>query len=75
MSAPDEVTSSAPAAPVERKVNAASAGAAVSGFVLWALNAWLFHGTVPAAVAAVVLVVVPGAVAWVSGYVAKHTPR
>lgn len=61
-------------APVERKVNAASAGAAVSGFVLWALDAYVFHGDVPTAVVALVLVLVPAA-AWVSGYLARHTPR
>jgi hypothetical protein len=60
---------------VERKVAAASTGAAVAGFVIWALNAYVFHGDVPTAVQAVVLILVPGLVALVSGYIAKHTPR
>lgn len=64
-----------PAPPVETKVKAATAGAAVAGLVVWLLEAYVFPGEVPQAVQAVVDVVVPGVVALAAGWWARHTPR
>lgn len=66
--------------PVEPKVKAAAAGsgagAVSAGFVLWLLDAYVFRaGDVPAAVVALVLLVVPVALAFVAGYLAPHMPR
>lgn len=61
--------------PVERKVKAASSGAAVAGLVLWVLQVYVFAGDVPDPVVVAVGALVPAVVAWVAGYRAKHTPR
>lgn len=62
-------------AAVEPKVKAASAGAAVTGLVLWALGTYAFHGAVPGPVDAAVLTLGPGAVAAVAGWWARHVDR
>jgi hypothetical protein len=62
-------------APVERKVQASTAAAAVSGLALWALGRYVFRGSVPDVVASWIYVIVPSAVTFTAGYFARHTPR
>ena len=63
------------AAPVETKVQASTAVAAVSGLALWALGRYVFKGSVPDVVASWIYVIVPGVLTFAAGYLAKHTPR
>lgn len=68
------------AAPVEKKVTAATAATFVgSTALLGALEAVQDNaelvGWMPAALAPFVLALVPTAITFVSGWVAKHTPR
>ena len=63
------------AAPVETKVQASTAVAAVSGLALWALGKYVFKGDVPDVVASWIYVIVPGVLTFAAGYLAKHTPR
>jgi hypothetical protein len=63
------------AAPVEHKVQASTAAAAVSGLALWALGTYVFKGGVPDVVVSWVYVIIPAALAFGAGYWAKHTPR
>ena len=61
--------------PVETKVKAGTAAAAVSGLALWILGRYVFRGDVPDVVASWVYAAVPAAVTFAAGYLAKHTPR
>jgi hypothetical protein len=61
--------------PVETKVKAGTAAAAVSGIILWVLGQYVFKGTVPDVVTSWVYVLVPAAVTFAAGYAARHTPR
>ena len=63
------------AAPVETKVQASTAVAAVSGLALWALGKYVFKGDVPDVVASWIYVIVPGVLTFAAGYLARHTPR
>jgi hypothetical protein len=63
------------AGPVETKVQASTGAAAVSGLALWALGAYVFKGGVPDVVVSWVYVLVPGALAFAAGYLARHSPR
>jgi hypothetical protein len=68
------------AAPVEKKVTAATAGTYVASTgLLAALEAVEDHaelvGWMPAGLSPFVLALVPTAITFVSGWVAKHTPR
>ena len=63
------------AAPIERKVTASTAAAAVSGIVLWILGRYAFKTGVPDVVASWVYVLVPAAITFTAGYLAKHTSR
>jgi hypothetical protein len=63
------------AGPVETKVQASTAAAAVSGLALWTLGHYVFKTGVPDVVASWVYVLVPAAVTFAAGYLAKHTPR
>jgi hypothetical protein len=63
------------AGPVERKVQASTAAAAASGFLLWLLGRYVFRGGVPDVIVSWVFVATPGALALIAGYCAKHTPR
>ena len=61
--------------PIETKVTAATMAAAVAGLVLWVLETYVFDGSVPEAVGAVVALAVPAVLTFLAGYQAKHTPR
>jgi hypothetical protein len=61
--------------PVERKVQASTAAAAVSGLALWALGTYVFKGNVPDVVTSWVYVLTPAVITFAAGYLAKHTPR
>ncbi|HET9975283.1 MAG TPA: hypothetical protein VFQ68_44120 [Streptosporangiaceae bacterium] len=63
------------AAPVESKVQASTAAAAVSGLALYALGRYVFRGSVPDVVASWVYVIVPGVITFAAGYLAKHAHR
>jgi hypothetical protein len=63
------------AGPVETKVQASTAVAAVSGLALWALGRYVFGGSVPDVVASWIYVIVPGVLTFAAGYLAKHTNR
>ena len=63
------------AAPIETKVQASTAVAAVSGLALWALGHWVFKGSVPDVVASWVYVLVPALITFAAGYRAPHTHR
>lgn len=62
-------------APVETKVKASSAAGAVAGLVLFALGRYVFKGAVPDVVASWTYAIVPAALTFGAGYLAKHTPR
>jgi hypothetical protein len=63
------------AAPVEKKVQAATAAGAVSGLALWCLGHWVFKSGVPDVVASWVYVAVPAVLTFAAGYLARHTSR
>lgn len=63
------------AQPVERKVQASTAAAAVSGMALWVLGKYVFKGDVPDVFASWIYVLVPGLLAFLAGYRAPHTSR
>jgi hypothetical protein len=63
------------AAPIERKVQASTGVAAVSGMALFLLGRYVFKGAVPDVVASWVYVLVPGLLTFAAGYFTKHTPR
>jgi len=62
-------------APVETKVKAGTAAAAAAGLAMWALGRYVFKGVVPDVVASWVYAIVPAAVTFAAGYLARHTPR
>ena len=62
-------------APVETKVQASTAAAAMSGLALWALGHWVFKGTVPDVVASWTYVIIPALITFGAGWAARHTPR
>ena len=61
--------------PVELKVKTSTAAAAVSGLALWMLGHYVFKTGVPDVVASWIYVLVPGALAFGAGYLARHTSR
>jgi hypothetical protein len=62
--------------PVEMKVKTATLGGALAAVVLWALDTYVFKtDAVPEAVELAVDVIVVSLVTFISGYLAKHTPR
>jgi hypothetical protein len=61
------------AAPVEAKVKASTAAAALSGLALWALGRYVFKGDVPDVVTSWVYVIVAGGLTLGAGYLARHT--
>ncbi len=60
---------------IETKVTAATAAAAVTSFVLWLLEIYLFKGAVPVPVQGVVALVIPLMVTLAAGWFAPHTSR
>lgn len=71
-------------APVEKKVTAATVGAAgsaavVTPFFIWVVDALAFHGDgppdVPLPIVGVIGLVVSGAAAFIAGWYARHTAR
>jgi hypothetical protein len=65
----------AAAAPIESKVTASTAAAAVSGLALWTLGHYVFKAGVPDVVASWTYVIIPGLLTFGAGYLARHTPR
>ncbi len=63
------------AAPVETKVRASTAAAAVSGLALYALGRYVFKGDVPDVVTSWTYAIVPGLLTFGAGYLARHTSR
>ena len=63
------------AGPIERKVQASTAAAALSGLALWALGRYVFKGGVPDVVASWTYVLVPSVITFAAGYAARHTNR
>lgn len=63
------------AGPVETKVQASTAAAAVSGLALWALGHYVFKAGVPDVVASWIYVIVPSVLTFGAGYLARHTAR
>ena len=61
--------------PVEAKVKASTAAAALSGLALWALGRYVFRGEVPDVVVSWVYVIVPSVITFAAGYLARHTAR
>jgi hypothetical protein len=61
--------------PIERKVQASTVAAAISGLVLWALGTYVFKGNVPDVVTSWVYALVPAGITFAAGYLAKHTAR
>ena len=68
-------TKSSPSAPVEGKVWAAGTGTGLAGVATWVLTVYVFHGHMPAALAALLPVITGTAGALLSGYQTKHTDR
>lgn len=60
---------------IETKVKAATGAAAVAGFLIWLLGAYVFNGEVPQPVVILITVAAPAAFAFAGGYLARHTPR
>jgi hypothetical protein len=60
---------------IEPKVKAATGGATAAAAVCWALTTYVFHGVLPVPVEALVNVAVPGVVAFLGGYLARHVDR
>jgi hypothetical protein len=63
------------AAPIEAKVQASTWAAAVSGLALWAMGTYVFKGSVPDVVVSWTYVIVPAALTFAAGYLARHSPR
>lgn len=62
-------------APIEAKAQAAGLSGAVAGVAVWALQAYVFKGTLNPGLVSLVYAVVPGALALLGAYRAPHTPR
>ena len=61
--------------PAETKVKASAAASALAGLILWALGRYVFKGAVPDVVASWVYAIIPAAITFAAGYLARHTPR
>jgi len=62
--------------PVETKVKASTAAAAVSGIALWLIGRYVFRGTaVPDVLQSWIYALAPAVVTFGAGYIAKHTSR
>lgn len=61
--------------PIELKVTSATIATALSGLTVWALRTYVFHDDLPLPVSAAVQILVPAVVAFVAGWVTRHTPR
>ena len=62
-------------APVETKVTAGTASAAVAGVVLWVLTTYVFKSGMPQGLESLVYLAVPAVLAGAAGYLAPHTHR
>lgn len=60
---------------IEPKVAAATWGAVLSALLVWVLETYAFHGSLPDPVNAAVQTLIPGIVAFVSGWLAQHVDR
>jgi hypothetical protein len=64
------------AVPVETKVKASTAAAAVSGIALWLIGRYVFRGAaVPDVLQSWIYTLAPAVVTFGAGYIAKHTSR
>ena len=63
------------AGPVEQKVTASTAAAAVAGLGIYLLQRYVFHGDVDPTLASWIYALTPGVLTFAAGYFAKHTPR
>ncbi len=62
--------------PVETKVKASTAAAAVSGIALWLIGRYVFRGAaVPDVLQSWIYTLAPAVVTFGAGYLAKHTAR
>lgn len=60
---------------VEAKVKAATTAATIVAFVLSALGSYVFHGAPPDWAQVAVETIVTGALTFVAGWLARHTPQ
>ena len=63
------------AVPVEKKVQAGTAAALVSGVLVWALGRYVIKGDVPPIVLAAIYAAVPGVLTFAAAWLAPHTHR
>jgi hypothetical protein len=61
--------------PVETKVKAATAAAALAGVAVWVLDRYLFGGDTPEPVEVLIYLIAPGLAAAAAGFWAHHTLR
>lgn len=61
--------------PVESKVKAATFGAALAGVLVWVLETYLFHASVPMPLQALIDIAIPAGAVFAAGYTTRHTPR
>jgi hypothetical protein len=60
---------------VERKVKAATTAATIVAAIVSVLGLYVFHGAVPDWATGAIGGIVTGALTFVAGWLAKHTPR
>lgn len=62
-------------APVEPKVSAGSLGATAAGIIVWALQTYVFKGSLNPGAEAYIYAAIPGLVAFVVAFLAPHQAR
>lgn len=61
---------------IETKVTAATSAAAAASLLMWVLQTYAFNGgAVPAVLQSWIYTLVPAAITFAAGYLAKHTPQ
>lgn len=56
-------------------VQGSTVGGALAGLILWALQAYVFHASVPGAVETAVTIIVPGACTGVASWFARERTK